>query len=57
MTARAPLAATTLATELTCAGCGYRIPDDTLAQRCPRVRPGDDTDHVLRRVLEVMRAC
>jgi len=52
MTARAPLAAMTLATGLTCAGCGYRVPDDTLALRCPQARPDDDIDHVLRRVLD-----
>ncbi|HSI99481.1 MAG TPA: pyridoxal-phosphate dependent enzyme [Patescibacteria group bacterium] len=55
MTAPAPLVATTLATTLTCAGCGHRVPDDAFALRCPRARPGDDIDHVLRRALDPAR--
>jgi threonine synthase len=55
MTARATLAATTLATALACAGCGYRVPDETLALRCPRARPDDDIDHVLQRIIDPAR--
>ena len=51
MTAPAPTAAT-LATALTCAGCGYRVADDAFALRCPRTLPGDDIDHILRRDLD-----
>ena len=55
MTAPAPLVATTLATAMTCAGCGHRIADDAFALRCPRANPGDDVDHVLRRSLDPTR--
>jgi threonine synthase len=45
---------TRLATRLVCAGCGAE-PDrgDPYPFRCPRARPGDDVDHVLRRELDV----
>ena len=55
MTAPAPPVATTLATTMTCAGCGYRLADDAFALRCPRSRPGDDVDHVLCRSLDPSR--
>jgi threonine synthase len=38
---------------LVCQGCGFKMPpDEPLAFRCPRAEPDDDTDHVLRRVLD-----
>ncbi len=54
MTIDAP-PATALATRLTCAGCGYRVPDRTLTLRCPRARIGDDIDHVLHRGIDPLR--
>ncbi len=37
-----------------CSGCGRRVPaGDRRPFRCPSARPGDDTDHVLRRELVV----
>lgn len=47
--------ATSLATEVVCGGCGHRLPEDALALRCPRARPDDDIDHVLRRVIDPAR--
>jgi len=45
-----------LPTALACAGCGYRLPDnEPIRLRCPMARAGDDTDHVLRRVIEPSR--
>jgi len=45
-----------LPTGLVCAGCGYRSrEDEPIELRCPRARPGDDTDHVLHRVLDPSR--
>ncbi len=42
-----------LPTALVCAGCEERLPDDApLAFACPAARPGDDIDHVLRRVVD-----
>ena len=39
---------------LVCAGCGASPePDDPYPFRCPGAGAGDDTDHVLRRVLDV----
>lgn len=38
---------------LVCAACGYRVPaGEPFPFRCPRGGEGDDTDHVLQRVLE-----
>ncbi len=38
---------------LICAGCGTEIPAETaIAWACPAQQPGDDIDHVLRRVLD-----
>ena len=46
-------AAAALPTVLVCAGCGERLRDDApLAFACPAARPGDDIDHVLRRVVD-----
>ena len=40
-------------TRLVCGGCGTEVPAETpFAWACPAQRPGDDTDHVLRRVLD-----
>ena len=51
-----PVPATTaLPTALECAGCGYRAPGRELHLRCPRARPGDDIDHVIRRVIDPAR--
>ncbi len=37
---------------MVCSGCGYESPPtDPTPFRCPRATPSDDTDHVLRRVL------
>ena len=47
-----------LATSLACAGCGAPVestPADPAPVRCPRSRPGDDVDHVLRRSLDPSR--
>ncbi len=45
--------APTAASRLVCAGCGQEVPTgQPFAARCPAARPGDDTDHVLRRVLD-----
>ena len=53
MTPRAARPSRTLPTELVCAGCGHRVPDDApLAFTCPAARPGDDVDHVLVRHLD-----
>ncbi len=42
-----------LASSLVCAGCGRPVPaEEPRPFRCPRARPGDDVDHVLRRVLD-----
>lgn len=39
-----------------CAGCGYHAPADRpVPLRCPHVRPDDDIDHVMGRVLDVAR--
>lgn len=44
---------TTRATYLVCAGCGAEVPAATpFVWACPAARPGDDIDHVLRRVLD-----
>jgi threonine synthase len=41
------------ASRLVCTGCGREAPpDQPFAPRCPAARPGDDIDHVLRRVLD-----
>ena len=41
------------ASRLVCAGCGAAVAaDQSFAARCPAARPADDTDHVLRRVLD-----
>ena len=41
------------ATYLVCAGCGAEVPAETpFVWACPAARPGDDIDHVLRRVLD-----
>ena len=46
----------TIPTSFACDGCGYVAPRIAPApQRCPVARPGDDIDHVLRRVLETGR--
>ena len=38
---------------LVCGGCGAEVPAGTpFAWTCPAATPGDDTDHVLRRLLE-----
>jgi threonine synthase len=43
-------------TSFACAGCGYVAPRTAPApQRCPAALPGDDIDHVLRRVLDTDR--
>jgi threonine synthase len=45
-------------TGFTCDGCGYVAPRTAAsAQRCPAAVPGDDIDHVLRRVLDTERVC
>jgi threonine synthase len=44
-----------LATGLVCAGCGHVAPPGSLPLSCPGARPGDDTDHVLRRTLDTRR--
>ncbi len=42
-----------IASVLVCAGCGYRVPPQAVYSfSCPRRRPGDDVDHVLRRALD-----
>ena len=42
--------------ELVCAGCGHRVaPGQPAPLRCPRAVVGDDTDHVLGRVLDPAR--
>jgi threonine synthase len=44
----------TLPSTLVCAGCGASPePDDPYPFRCPGAGAGDDTDHVLRRILDV----
>jgi threonine synthase len=54
MTPTAP--ATRPATAIECAGCGWRLPDgDPVVLRCPAAVAGDDTDHVVTRVLEPSR--
>ncbi len=46
-------AATVPASRLVCAGCGTEVaPDRPIAWACPAATPGDDIDHVLRRVLD-----
>jgi threonine synthase len=47
--------AATPPTALACHGCGYVVPSDQLALRCPNAVTGDDIDHVLRRTLDVTR--
>ncbi len=43
----------TLPSTLVCQGCGFQMPlDEPYPFRCPQAEPDDDTDHVLRRVLE-----
>ncbi len=43
-------------TSLVCSGCGAAVPpDEPYPFRCPAARPGDDVDHVLRRVLDTGR--
>jgi threonine synthase len=43
-----------LPSTLVCAGCGASPgPDDPYPFRCPGAAAGDDTDHVLRRILDV----
>ncbi|HEU5204428.1 MAG TPA: pyridoxal-phosphate dependent enzyme [Candidatus Limnocylindrales bacterium] len=43
-------------TSFACDGCGYLAPSTAPApQRCPAALPGDDIDHVLRRVLDTDR--
>ena len=45
---------TASASRLVCAGCGAEpAPLDPYPFRCPAARPGDDIDHVLRRVLDL----
>lgn len=45
--------ATLPASRLVCGGCGAEVPPETaIAWRCPAATPGDDTDHVLRRLLD-----
>ena len=45
-------------TGFTCDGCGYVAPRmAAIAQRCPASVPGDDIDHVLRRVIDTDRVC
>jgi threonine synthase len=45
-----------LPTGVVCAGCGHRLADEEPIQlRCPRARPGDEIDHLLRRVLDPSR--
>lgn len=40
-------------TRLRCTGCGVTIPaEQPFAMRCPAAGAGDDTDHVLRRILD-----
>jgi threonine synthase len=44
------------ASRLVCAGCGAETAaDQPFTFACPAARPGDDTDHVLRRVLDPAR--
>ena len=46
-------ATTSAASRLVCAGCGTEAPPDRpIAWACPSARPGDDIDHVLRRVVD-----
>jgi threonine synthase len=46
-------AATVPLSRLVCAGCGAGVPPETpFAWACPAATPGDDIDHVLRRVLD-----
>jgi threonine synthase len=46
-----------LPSALVCAGCGASpAPDAPYPFRCPGARAGDDTDHVLRRILDVSAA-
>lgn len=45
-----------LASTIVCAGCGsVARPDDPYPFRCPNAREGDDTDHVMTRVLDPTR--
>ncbi|MGZ8563294.1 MAG: pyridoxal-phosphate dependent enzyme [Candidatus Limnocylindria bacterium] len=45
-----------LPTGFACSGCGYRLPEDEpIRLSCPMASPGDDTDHVLVRILEPSR--
>ena len=61
--ARVPLPAGDVAARLEaiptgfiCDGCGYVAPRTAaIAQRCPSSQPGDDIDHVLRRVIDTDR--
>ncbi len=49
-----PGAGSPLGAALVCAGCGHRVADGlAFAARCPAAVPGDDVDHVLRRVLDL----
>ncbi|MDX1502421.1 MAG: pyridoxal-phosphate dependent enzyme [Thermoanaerobaculia bacterium] len=42
------------ASRLVCFGCGHEVaPGTPYPFRCPRFRPGDDVDHVLRRRLDL----
>ncbi len=46
-------AATAPASRLVCSGCGSIVPADSpFTWACPAALPGDDIDHVLRRVLD-----
>jgi threonine synthase len=47
-----PVVASSTATALSCAGCGFAVPAGDLVLRCPRALPGDDVDHVIRRTLD-----
>jgi threonine synthase len=45
-----------LPTTFVCSGCGYRLPEgEPVRPACPMARAGDDTDHILRRVLSPSR--
>ena len=46
-------ATTAVVSRLVCAGCGAVVPPDApFTWACPAAAPGDDIDHVLRRVLD-----
>ncbi len=50
---RSSEATATMASRLVCAGCGAVVsPDAPFTWACPAAAPGDDIDHVLRRVLD-----